>query len=285
MQWIEDVLTPVDFPTFRGREPINSPRGFANSRLTDAPNLLTYNLADKTVRSGNVACLAVGGKYDVSCYYLHSALLVNMTLKGKISTGSTMIKWGMVLDTLKIGQGADVLSDWFRVQREARIGAAQNAVNRLVRRFVDEYNAKLKKKFNHTEEEFMKLRKKDPVTIEKKGRLPGIRKKILQKLHERFPGSLPSVLVEYRKNVIGQAYEGQTLLLKSKCAVCQNIYPFLVPTNVRGRNPQPAQDYDDPAELSPKRLEVPRGCCAECLVFIPTMGALNLVSRLVEQLA
>lgn len=132
----------------------------------------------------------------------------------------------------------------------------------------------------------MRLEKTKKATIELKERLPAIKKKILQKLHERFPGLLPPVLVDYRNSgIIGQAYEGQTLDLKSKCAVCQNIYPFEVPTKVRGENPQPGQDYSDPAELSPKRLEVPRGCCAECLVFIPTMGALNLVNRLVEQLA
>ncbi|CAO1600916.1 hypothetical protein XANCAGTX0491_004588 [Xanthoria calcicola] len=249
----------ADFPMFRSCEPLNSPRNFVTSRLTDAPNLLTYNLADRTIRSGNVACLAAGG--------------------------STMIKWGTVLDTLKNGQEAGTLSDWFRVQRQARIGeTAQGAIDRLVTRFVNEYNIELKRKFGHTEAELMGLSKKDPVTIEKKDRLPGIRKEIFQELHEGFPGSLPPILVDYRPKVIGQAYEGQTLHLKSKCAVCQNVYPYLVPTEVGGQNPQPPQDYEFPAELHPKRLKVPRGCCAECLVFVPTIGALKMAKKLMEQL-
>ncbi|KAL9023805.1 MAG: hypothetical protein Q9180_008100 [Flavoplaca navasiana] len=262
-QWL------VGFSTFRSCEPVNHPLGFDRSRLTDAPNLLKYNLADRAVRPGNVACLAAG-----------------VLRTGHISTGSTLVKWGTALDTLKIEQGTDSLSDWFRIQRQARVGDAQATIDRLVGRFVGEYNDKLKSKFGHTELEWFALRRgKDPETVEKRGRLASIRQGILKKLHTRFPGLLPQVLVEYREKVIGQAYEGQTMLLKSKCAVCQNVYPYQVPTNILGHNPQPPADYDDPAELSPKRFNTWRGCCAECLIFIPTMKILQMWNTLINQLA
>ncbi|KAL8881868.1 MAG: hypothetical protein Q9192_007702 [Flavoplaca navasiana] len=263
-QWL------VDFATFRSCEPVNRPLGFDRSRLTDAPNLLKYNLADRAVRPGNVACLAAGGEFIFS-----AAVYTHANAPNSYS-----------LDTLKIGQGTDGLSDWFRAQRQARVGDAQATIDRLIGRFVGEYNDKLKSKFGHTELEWLALRRlKDKKTVEKRGILAGIREGILKKLHARFPGALPQVLVEYRKEVIGQAYEGQTVLLKSKCAVCQNVYPYQVPTNIFGHNPQPPPDYDDPAELSPKRLNTWRGCCAECLIFIPTMKILQMWSTLINQLA
>ncbi|KAL8877585.1 MAG: hypothetical protein Q9198_004423 [Flavoplaca austrocitrina] len=197
-----------------------------------------------------------------------------------------MVKWGYSLDTLKIGQGTDGLSDWFRAQRQARVGDAQATIDRLVGRFVGEYNGKLKSKFGHTELEWLALRNlKDKKIVEKRGLLADIKERILKKLHARFPGALPQVLVDYRNEVIGQAYEGQTVLLKSKCAVCQNVYPYEVPTNIFGHNPQPPPDYADPAELSPRRLNTSRGCCAECLIFIPTMKILQMWGKLINQLA
>ena len=90
-----------------------------------------------------------------------------------------------------------------------------------MKQFVGDYNDKLESKFGHLELEWMALRRgKDPKIVEKRGRLASIREAILKKLHAKFPGRLPPVLVDYRKEVIGQAYKGQTVLLKSKCVQC-----------------------------------------------------------------
>lgn len=104
--------------------------------------------------------------------------------------------------------------------------------------------------------------------------------KALKHLGETYSVTWPPVMQKFHQaELYGQAYSGQDYALKRKCPVCAAVYPFQVAENILKVRRTP-QNWKDVGEADPNKINGPRGCCAEALVFIGTVRALRLFDEL-----
>ncbi|KAI4267201.1 MAG: hypothetical protein L6R35_006873, partial [Caloplaca aegaea] len=213
------------------------------------------NSDHEVARSGSVACVSA------------------VWIEGYLATGSTLIKWGDELATLRVGRGTLTLRDWFREQRQTRFGPGQQRViNGIVGSFRRSFHFNVSQICGYTELECRALPANHADKERVENELPMVKKQAILGLDMNILGPpTNAVLDEFRQRAIGLAYSGQTFALKPRCYACRLIYPFAWPQGAQHVVLNRDKDLETVAELDLKRTGANGGCCGEALSFVQAM--------------
>ncbi|KAL8650967.1 MAG: hypothetical protein Q9210_003511 [Variospora velana] len=255
-------LTPKEGAFLHG-ERLDRTEVFARHNLNPSHNLL---------RMGSVACVSAVCKFAFakgpSAYVTGNG---TRGIRGILATGSTLIKWGYELGSLRIGRGTITLHEWFRQQRQTRFASdMQDLLNRLVGRYRTVYHQRVKQDCNYTELEWRAL----PGGQTKKSVKPRLEaskpRAVLGLNASIFNQQVNAILGHFQERSIGLAFSGHAFAMKPRCYACQVLYPFAWPHDARHIT-LAVKDTDSVAELDLNRLGGPCGCCAEALSFVEAM--------------
>ena len=188
-------------------------------------------------------------------------------------TGSSRLKLGR-LSSLQVYLGSDEgyvdLHSWFRGVRQDRFDPKeQKIIDTLV---MGDINAQ-KQEFARLKLPRPSQKSKNKITVmSDKDAMRGSLKYMVDSASFRLPSLLATAYKSASPYHLGQAYDGQSLVVKRKCPVCMGIYVFPV-----SHTPSTPHDFDRVAEADkslPK--DARRGACAEAIVFIQSIVALGL---------
>ena len=148
-------------------------------------------------------------------------------------------------------------------------------MNAYVGKFITVYNSEVKKELGKTPEEIYAMKDDAHKGKAMKKYVSTVRSEVFKRLNQGYLATLPDITRRYYvENVQGQSYMGQSWELKRKCPVCASIYPFR--TSSHHNRERPLQEYANVAELDLRKPADVCGICAEALVFVATVWALNL---------
>ena len=215
---------------------------------------------------------------------------------GKLFTGSILVNWGSHLTELRIaGDNATNLQKWSRKQRQSRFTQVeQQILNPLVENAIERMYSWVREvadnQDDHTLRQYRTGKGKPRKDFKEiKGKVDAAKKTMMKRLVEEYEDELPTVIRSLYCNPnrptlhIGLSYHGESLDAKRKCPICETLFKFPM---AHGPLAEP-QEYWSPSkvgELDYRRWGMPRGCCAEAILFMRAIDDVRATDYLRREL-